>query len=166
MRDTEFLPVDAAVNPDGLQFSLSVVYLHGRRHGAAMGLFDVRETVPSLRSGRATPVAERYLYGPDSSDGVIVETEPEIIGGLAGMQGLVRLPERAMRSGTRQTIVFVSFTVNTNGRAERIRVVQSAGAAFDNEAVSAVEQSRYIPGTINGVPVPMEMIVPLRWIVR
>jgi len=49
--------------------------------------------------------------------------------------------------------VTLSIVVNTDGRAEDIRVVRSLGMGLDEKAVEAVEKWRFRPGTNKGVAV-------------
>jgi TonB family protein len=49
--------------------------------------------------------------------------------------------------------VMLSIVVDTDGRAENIRVVKSLGMGLDEKAVEAVQRWRFRPGTSKGVPV-------------
>jgi TonB family protein len=49
--------------------------------------------------------------------------------------------------------VMLSIVVGTDGKAEDIRIVKSLGADFDANAISALQQWVFKPGTNHGVPV-------------
>lgn len=168
VRTTEFLPIEADADMNGMQFTLSITYLRGSRHGVSAEFFDVREEMPFMNLEEDSSVTgKRYLYGyaPDH-DEEIVETLPQVIGGLEALQRLVRFPRNQLIGGIRNISVYVRFTVNTDGRAEDIQITRSAGEDFDREARAAVRQARFHPGTWNGEPVPMQITIPIRWRTR
>jgi TonB family protein len=49
--------------------------------------------------------------------------------------------------------VMLSIVVNTDGRAEEIKVVKSLGMGLDEKAIEAVQKWRFLPGKNKGVPV-------------
>jgi periplasmic protein TonB len=49
--------------------------------------------------------------------------------------------------------VLLSIVVNTDGRADNIKVIKSLGMGLDEKAIEAVERWRFKPGANNGVPV-------------
>ena len=49
--------------------------------------------------------------------------------------------------------VLLSIVVDTDGRADNIKIVRSLGMGLDEKAIEAVERWRFRPGTSNGVPV-------------
>jgi TonB family protein len=49
--------------------------------------------------------------------------------------------------------VILSLIVNTDGKAEQIKVVKSLGMGLDEKAVESVEKWRFLPGKNNGVPI-------------
>lgn len=60
---------------------------------------------------------------------------------------------RAQAQGT----VTLSIVVDKSGNVFRIRIEQPAGMGLDENAVEAVKQWRFSPGTHDGEPVPVEM---------
>ena len=49
--------------------------------------------------------------------------------------------------------VMLSIVVNTDGKAEDIKVVKSLGMGLDEKAVEAIQKWRFVPGKNKGVPV-------------
>jgi TonB family protein len=49
--------------------------------------------------------------------------------------------------------VMLSIVVNTDGRADSIKVIKSLGMGLDEKAIEAVERWRFRPGTKDGAPV-------------
>jgi len=50
----------------------------------------------------------------------------------------------------------ISFVIGVDGRLHKLAVINSAGAAVDARAFSALRQWRYEPATCKGVPVEAE----------
>jgi TonB family protein len=57
----------------------------------------------------------------------------------------------------RNRSVDVKLTVNKDGKPTNVTVVKSAGSATDNEVVSAINEYRYKPATLNGSPIPIDV---------
>jgi TonB family protein len=49
--------------------------------------------------------------------------------------------------------VMLSIVVNTDGKAEEIKVVKSLGMGLDEKAIEAVQKWRFVPGKNKGMPV-------------
>lgn len=59
--------------------------------------------------------------------------------------------------------VLLSIIVNTDGKAEEIRVVKSLGMGLDEKAVEAVQKWRFKPGRNKGVPVKVRAQVEVNF---
>jgi len=69
-------------------------------------------------------------------------------------------PRRALSSGIEGKVV-LAFTVNTDGRAENVRVIEAdPPGLFEREARRAAVRSRYVPLRKNGQPVASEVTKP------
>lgn len=91
---------------------------------------------------------------------VIVETMPEIIGGIEAIQNSVRYPEMARRAGIEGRVI-VQFVVNERGEVENPQVVRSIGGGADEEALRAVREAKFTPGMQRGRPVKVQFSVPV-----
>lgn len=91
----------------------------------------------------------------------IVEQEPELIGGISGLQAKVKYPEVARRAHVEGRII-VQFIVDENGNVRDAEVLRGAGAGLDEEATRVVmEEAKFIPGHQNGRAVPTRMSLPI-----
>ncbi len=91
---------------------------------------------------------------------VAAEKMPELIGGLAGVQASITYPRAAERAGVEGRVI-VQFVVNEEGEVTDPVVLQGIGSGCDEEAVRAVSQARFTPGTQRGRPVKVKMTLPI-----
>ena len=82
------------------------------------------------------------------------DPEPEFIGGKKELQRYLdanlNYPAKA-KSAKKEGIVYVSFTVNENGKIENSKVVRSIGYGCDEEALRLVEEMpNWVPGKEDG----------------
>lgn len=125
-------------------------------------------TNPVERTGRDTPPehCERSDEVEQMSELVAEEDMPEdnipeLVGGTASLYTNVSYPREARRDGAEGT-VWLAFVVAEDGDLLDARVCQSAGhEALDREALQALEQSEWHPGTIDGEAVPVKMKYPV-----
>jgi protein TonB len=64
--------------------------------------------------------------------------------------------------------VELEAVVNPDGSVDRVRVTRSLDSTFglDQEAIKAVRQWRFMPGTLKGQPVPVRVTVVLSFTLR
>lgn len=91
---------------------------------------------------------------------VIVENQPELIGGLAGLQKKVKYPELAQRAGIEGRVI-IDFVVDKDGSVLNPRVVRSIGGGCDEEALKAVKAAKFKPGLQGGRPVKVSFTLPV-----
>jgi TonB family protein len=96
----------------------------------------------------------------DSEIFMVVESEPQLIGGLEGLQRNVRYPDIARRAGI-EGRVFVQFVVNERGEVENPVVTRAIGGGCDEAAVEAVKKARFIPGQQKGRAVKVQYSLPV-----
>ncbi|MEX0593756.1 MAG: TonB family protein [Balneolaceae bacterium] len=97
---------------------------------------------------------------PEEDFFVVVEQMPELIGGLAELQGNIRYPEMARRAGI-EGRVYVQFIVNERGEVENPQVIRGIGGGCDEEALRAVSQANFRPGMQRGRPVRVQYSLPI-----
>jgi protein TonB len=86
---------------------------------------------------------------------VIVEQEPELIGGIEGLQKKVKYPDMAIRSNVSGR-VYLQFIVNENGDVVDPFVVKGIGAGCDEAALAAIKTAKFKPGKQRGKPVKVQ----------
>jgi protein TonB len=86
------------------------------------------------------PAASSVPRGETRAATLIAQREPEF-------------PKRAKRSGITEGQVAVDYTVDRNGQVRDIRVVSSKPKGFfDQAAIDALQQWKYRPKLVDGVP--------------
>jgi protein TonB len=60
-------------------------------------------------------------------------------------------------------IVTVATLLDANGRPQQVHVARSLGAAFDENAVEAVEQYRFKPASLKGKPIPAKVCIEINF---
>ena len=101
------------------------------------------------------------------ADGVYetAEVQPELIGGLRGLQERVEYPEDARQAGIQGQVV-VQFVVDEGGKVRDVTVLRSPDLALSAAALRAVRRSRFKPGTVGGEPVRVRFAVPVTFRLR
>ena len=97
---------------------------------------------------------------PEPEIFVIVETMPELIGGLAAIQKEIKYPPIAKKAGVEGRVI-VQFVVNEQGNVVDPVVVRGIGAGCDEEALRAVSLAKFKPGKQRGKPVKVKMSLPI-----
>lgn len=89
-----------------------------------------------------------------------VEDMPIPIGGIKGIMELIKYPEKAKRDGVQGRVLIKAF-IDENGEVLKTEVLKGIGTGCDSVAVSAVEQTKFIPGKQNGRSVKVQVVVPI-----
>lgn len=108
----------------------------------------------------APPPPEPEPQEPEIFD--VVEQEPELIGGIEGLQGRVEYPEMARRAGVEGT-VYIQFVVDEQGRVSQAVCARSPNEMLCDASIEAVQQSQFRPGMQRGRPVKVRFTVPVRF---
>ncbi len=119
-------------------------------------------TVPAPTQAMEQPGMLGSTFDPEGEPEVflVVEREPQLIGGLEGLQRSVRYPEIARRVGI-QGRVFVQFVVNERGEVENPVITRGIGGGCDEAALEAVKMAQFSPGTQRGRPVKVQYSLPV-----
>jgi TonB family protein len=106
-------------------------------------------------------------YSVDKSDTIYshTQTPAEYRGGMEsfyrGIAKTVKYPATARRNGV-QGRVFVQFIVDKNGVLTDAKVIKGIGSGCDTEAlVACLQQKDWLPGSYNGKPIKMLMVLPV-----
>ncbi len=96
---------------------------------------------------------------------IAVEEDPELIGGLGGLQKEVEYPEFARKAGIEGRVT-VQFVVDEEGRATDLVVLKSPHKLLSEEALRVVRQARFTPGRQRGKAVRVQMALPITFNLR
>ena len=91
---------------------------------------------------------------------IVVDEMPTLIGGLSAVTQALEYPKSARDAGI-EGRVYVSFTVDVEGKPTDLSVVRSDDDALGQAAVDAVGQQRFTPGMQDGVPVQVRFTLPV-----
>lgn len=72
-------------------------------------------------------------------------------------------PEKARSEDKKEGLVVLWLVVRANGKPDLIKVARPAGYGFDGEAMAAVRQWRFRPGTCDGKPVDTQINVEVNF---
>lgn len=101
--------------------------------------------------------AQEFVEFPD--------TNPELVGGIAGLQERIVYPEAERRDGVEGRVI-VQFDVGPAGTATDIRAVRSVNPGLDSAAVRAVRASRFTAPTHEGRSVRTRLSLPVTFRIR
>jgi len=96
---------------------------------------------------------------------MVVENQPELIGGMEALQSEIEYPKRARQAGI-EGRVFVQFVVDEQGNVINPKVVRGIGGGCDEEAIKAVKAQKFRPGTQRGKPVKVRFSLPVMFQLR
>ena len=99
---------------------------------------------------------------PEPEIFMVVEEQPEIIGGMERLYELLEYPKAALRTG-KGGMVIVQIIIGPDGSPRDPEVVRSAGRLLDEAAVKALMQLRFTPGRQRGKPVHVKKAFPVRF---
>lgn len=126
-----------------------VRFTPGRHDGEPV---KVRVTVPiTFRLTEPAPEPEVFE---------VVDTPPQLIGGLRALSRRVIYPEGARRAGIEGNVL-VQFIVDTDGRVRDAFIFDTDHPALNDAALVAVRGSRFSPGLQDGVAVRVRFTVPI-----
>ncbi len=95
----------------------------------------------------------------------VAEVQPELIGGLEGLQSRVAYPQFARQAGIEGQVV-IQFVVDERGNVVDPVVLRSPNDLLSEAALKAVRESRFTPGQQRGRPVKVRFAVPVTFRLR
>lgn len=91
------------------------------------------------------------------------EKMPALEGGLAQIGKKIRYPKIARDMGV-QGVVYVGFVVTGDGKITEPKILRSLAKPLDEEALRLLtEDMKFTPGYHQGNPVPVRMVLPIRF---
>jgi len=96
---------------------------------------------------------------------VVVEKQPQLKGGIAGLQKKIKYPEMARKAGIEGRVI-VQFVVNEQGEVVNPKVVRGIGGGCDKEALRVVKTAEFTPGMQRGRPVKVQYTLPITFQLR
>lgn len=90
---------------------------------------------------------------------------PVPIGGIQAIQQKLHFTEIAIRAGIEGT-VFIQAIIDKNGNVAEAIVLKGLGAGLNEEALSAVKTTKFVPGKQRGRPVNVTMVIPIKFLLR
>ena len=96
---------------------------------------------------------------------IVVETKPELIGGMRALQEAVEYPEFAKEAGI-EGRVFVQFIVDEQGNVTNPQVTRGVNKLLDESALEAVREMKFKPGKQRGKAVKVQMSLPVTFRLR
>ncbi len=136
---------------------------------AARGLEDMPGNIPALN----TPtIGGNGTDKPDNEvkNVAMLEKLPEFPGGIEGWSKFLgknlRYPEQASSEGISGR-VYMSFTIEKDGRITDIQVTKPAGHGFDEEAKRVLKMAlQWKPGIQNGKAVRVRYTIPINFTIQ
>jgi protein TonB len=91
---------------------------------------------------------------------VVVEQQPELIGGINAVQSRIIYPEIALKAGIEGRVI-VQFIIDKEGNVVNPVVIRGIGGGCDEEALRAVKTAKFRPGLQRGRPVQVRYTLPI-----
>jgi len=91
---------------------------------------------------------------------MVVENQPELIGGMKALQKSVEYPEFAKKAGIEGRVI-VQFVVNEQGNVQDPKVTRGVHKLLNKEAIKAVKRQKFKPGKQRGKAVKVQMSLPV-----
>ena len=113
---------------------------------------------PATKNGK--PIKYKFGWYYSGEYLVTADPMPEPIGGIDAIQKNIVYPEIARRAGI-EGRVYVLALINENGDVAKTKIIKGIGAGCDEAAANAVKKVKFKPGMLNGVPVKVQVTVPV-----
>ena len=114
----------------------------------------------SLNTNEGPPEDEGNEEEEEQEVFMVVENQPELIGGMKALQQSVEYPEFAKKAGIEGRVI-VQFVVNEQGNVQDPKVTRGVHKLLNKEAVKAVKQQEFKPGKQRGEAVKVQMSLPV-----
>lgn len=91
---------------------------------------------------------------------VMVEEMPEPIGGLQEIQSKIIYPADAKEHGVGGKVYVLAY-INEKGIVDSTIILRGIGYGCDEVAANAIKQTKFIPGKQRGIPMKVQVAVPI-----
>lgn len=119
---------------------------------------DMSQATATTQTGESSEVPAD-LVTPDEMKSEAFQN-PGPVGGMQALIQNVSYPETAAQQRV-QGRVILKFIVLENGNLQDVEVTRGVSPELDAEAVRALKQTSFEPGTMDGEPVPARMALPV-----
>ena len=136
---------------------------------------DRQTMVPSIskkepKEKGANPASETVINETINNSGHFfkaIDTMPEFPGGIPAMNDFLKknlhYPSQALENQIEGT-VFITFTIEENGKITSVNVMRGVDGGFDDEALRAIQSMPdWRPGYKNGKPVRVQINLPIKF---
>jgi protein TonB len=114
----------------------------------------------SLNTNEGPPEDEGNEEEEEQEVFMVVENQPELIGGMKALQQSVEYPEFAKKAGIEGRVI-VQFVVDEQGNVQDPKVTRGVHKLLNKEAIKAVKQQEFKPGKQRGEAVKVQMSLPV-----
>ncbi len=90
----------------------------------------------------------------------VAEVMPEPVGGIAEIQNKIKYPPIAIKANIEGRVIVKAF-VDEKGNVIKTELLKGIGGGCDEEAMLAVQQTKFSPGKQRGKPVRVQVAVPV-----
>jgi periplasmic protein TonB len=91
-----------------------------------------------------------------------IEKMPEIKGGIQELVKNIKYPESAKKEGI-TGVVFVKALIDVNGNVASAEIDKGVNDDLNSAALSAVKNTKFIPGEDKGEKVQAEVTIPIKF---
>ncbi|MCL5031204.1 MAG: energy transducer TonB [Bacteroidetes bacterium] len=105
---------------------------------------------------------KKGLYIPNDIYYVAVDQMPVPIGGMEGINARAFYPPSAKINNVQGTVYILAF-IDERGNVRKISLLKGIGYGCDQSAERAVKETRFEPGEMHGVPVKVQLTIPIKF---
>ena len=128
-------------------------------------ILDNNEIDLSKDLGKPNPFIDKPVLPEEPPTFMWSEVMPEPIGGLAAIQSKVKYTEIAKRIGVEGRVI-IEATIDITGDVIDAEIIRGLGFGLDEQALSAVRNTRFSPGLQRGKPVKVKMNIPIKFVLK
>lgn len=118
----------------------------------------VTEEIPALNA-MSKALSQLRFMNKDAYF-VKVDEQPYPVGGMMAIQEKIKYPEEAKTKGL-QGRVYVKAYINENGQVDDVALLKGFNPECDSVAMEAIRQTKFNPAKQNGVPVKVQVSIPI-----